>query len=407
MIVLSRVKLISEILAVLVLIVLLTSAFNVQLAKAEPRTWIVDDDGPADFRTIKEAVNAAGSGDIIFVHNGTYYERVVVNKALRLVGEDKSATVIDGNRTTPLWIKANYVAVSGFTIRGGSQWLEQGIWVDGACHCNITNNYVKDNNHGFSVVGGDSNSISGNIITNNGAGIFGDGTENNSVSGNIITNNQEGICLSSSSSNSISGNDIRNNTLGIVLDHVLGNCIFENTIKNNAAGIIGHSADCNRIYGNNITANTDCGISLGSCDRNIVYHNNFINNTYQADISYTFNNTWDDGYPSGGNYWSDYEEKYPDAGEIDDSGIWDKPYVIDENNTDRYPLMTPYAALLGDLDNDRDVDEDDLWYFCSAFIDYYKIHVKDPLCDFDEDCDIDEDDLWKMCQVFLFYWKQH
>ena len=69
----------------------------------------------------------------------------------------------------------------------------------------------------------------------------------------------------------------------------------------------------------------------------------------------------------------------------------------------------PYGPVkvtwLGDMDGDFDVDEDDLWYFCAAFIDYYKIHVKDPLCDLDRDCDIDEDDLWGFCAGFIAYWK--
>jgi hypothetical protein len=55
-------------------------------------------------------------------------------------------------------------------------------------------------------------------------------------------------------------------------------------------------------------------------------------------------NAWDDGYPSGGNYWSDYQTIYPNASEIDSSGIWNTPYVIDANNTDHYPLMSPYSA---------------------------------------------------------------
>jgi hypothetical protein len=50
-------------------------------------------------------------------------------------------------------------------------------------------------------------------------------------------------------------------------------------------------------------------------------------------------NTWDDGYPSGGNYWSNYQTTYPNAAEKGSSGIWNTPYVIDANNTDRYPLM--------------------------------------------------------------------
>jgi hypothetical protein len=61
-------------------------------------------------------------------------------------------------------------------------------------------------------------------------------------------------------------------------------------------------------------------------------------------------NVWDNGYPSGGNYWRDYQTRYPNATEIDSSGIWNTPYVIDANNTDRYPLMAPpVRALVHDV----------------------------------------------------------
>ncbi len=86
------------------------------------------------------------------------------------------------------------------------------------------------------------------------------------------------------------------------------------------------------------------GIWLYSSSNNTIYHNNFIDNTQQVYILKSgYGNLWDDGYPSGGNYWSDYEERYPNATEIDDSGIWDTPYVIDENNQDNYPLMEPWS----------------------------------------------------------------
>jgi hypothetical protein len=81
--------------------------------------------------------------------------------------------------------------------------------------------------------------------------------------------------------------------------------------------------------------------------------------------------------------------------------------------TDSYPgdNKKTYGPVkvtwLGDLDGDFDVDEDDLWHFCGAFIDYYKIHVKDPLCDYNDDCHIDEDDLWCFCGAFIDYWKLH
>ncbi|MDH5266949.1 MAG: hypothetical protein OEW62_04640 [Candidatus Bathyarchaeota archaeon] len=58
------------------------------------------------------------------------------------------------------------------------------------------------------------------------------------------------------------------------------------------------------------------------------------------------NKTWDDGYPFGGNYWCDYEEKYPLAEELDGSSIWDAPYVIDENNVDNYPIVPEFTPLI-------------------------------------------------------------
>jgi hypothetical protein len=79
---------------------------------------------------------------------------------------------------------------------------------------------------------------------------------------------------------------------------------------------------------------------------NRIYHNNFINNAAQV---YTWTryeslNVWDDS--GKGNYWSDYKEKYPDAEEIDGSGIWDTPYVIDEKNQDKYPIVTEFPSFL-------------------------------------------------------------
>jgi hypothetical protein len=49
-------------------------------------------------------------------------------------------------------------------------------------------------------------------------------------------------------------------------------------------------------------------------------------------------NLWDDGYPSGGNYWSDYT-----GIDANGDGIGDSTYFIDSNNTDNYPLMNPWA----------------------------------------------------------------
>ncbi len=88
----------------------------------------------------------------------------------------------------------------------------------------------------------------------------------------------------------------------------------------------------------------------GHVRNNHIYHNDLINNTDQARIypaSYT--NYWDNGYPSGGNYWSDYAgvDSYsgPDQDVPGSDGKGDTPYVLDANNRDNYPLMTPWGAV--------------------------------------------------------------
>ena len=71
---------------------------------------------------------------------------------------------------------------------------------------------------------------------------------------------------------------------------------------------------------------------MGSSE-NVIYHNNFINNTLQAEDPWT--NQWD--YNCQGNYWSDYT-----GADADGDGIGDKPYYIGPNGVDHYPLMAPF-----------------------------------------------------------------
>jgi parallel beta-helix repeat protein len=89
---------------------------------------------------------------------------------------------------------------------------------------------------------------------------------------------------------------------------------------------------------NNIANNGDYGIRLFDSSNSVIHHNTF-DNAKQAIIqgSSSKSNSWDNG--TEGNYWSDYQTKYPSAKEIADTGVWDTPYVIDDNNKDNYPLL--------------------------------------------------------------------
>ncbi|MCD6240404.1 hypothetical protein J7K27_02620 [Candidatus Bathyarchaeota archaeon] len=52
---------------------------------------------PDDYPTIQEAINAANMGDTIYVRSGVYYEKLILNKTVNLIGENKETTVIDAN----------------------------------------------------------------------------------------------------------------------------------------------------------------------------------------------------------------------------------------------------------------------------------------------------------------------
>jgi len=171
-------------------------------------------------------------------------------------------------------------------------------------------------------------------------GIYLDGRSNVTIRNTNVKNFDYGIWLNSSSDNSINGNNITNNWDGISLRYSSNNSMNGNTIANNKEGIwLAHSSNHNSIDGNNIENNNYEGILFDSSSDNVICHNNFVNNVRQVYyIVAPVANVWDDGYPSGGNYWSDY-----DGTDANKDGIGDTPYIIDANNTDHYPLMTQYV----------------------------------------------------------------
>jgi parallel beta-helix repeat protein len=213
----------------------------------------------------------------------------------------------------------------------------------------ISGNNITNSGSGIALfLSSSGNSISGNNITNSGYGIILEDCLNNSISGNNITNSDSGIRLSNSSNNGIFENTLTYGSDGIVLyDSSNYNVISGNKITNNSAGIwLSFSSNNNSISANSVIYNDD-GVHLYRSSNNTIYHNNFINNTKQVSTVASLD-FWDGGYPSGGNYWSDYVgvdvKSGPSQNLPGSDGIGDTPYIIDANNTDHYPLMNPYGA---------------------------------------------------------------
>jgi parallel beta-helix repeat protein len=163
-----------------------------------------------------------------------------------------------------------------------------------------------------------------------------------------------GINLSDSSNNVIQANSISDCETGIGLfGFSSDNTVSENNITAiNGYGIHIESSSNNLITRNNLRDNYG-GMRLLQCT-NIAYHNNFINNTVQVSALDSVNE-WDNGYPSGGNYWSDYT-----GIDVDGDDIGNTPYVADAGNQDHNPLMTPYPYFSGDVNRDGIVNQLDL-----------------------------------------------
>jgi parallel beta-helix repeat protein len=216
---------------------------------------------------------------------------------------------------------------------------------------------LENNYQGILIAYSNNITIRQNNVTNNRNGICLEFSFNNTVLGNNVTNNDVvGVSLRESCNNNIYRNNVINPyETGISLDRSSNNTLSQNNISNNTNGICLFDSLNNTISGNNITFNYD-GIWLvisysSSLDSssNRFYHNNFINNTNHVGFGpKSVINSWDDGYPSGGNYWSDYVSVDVKNGIGQDlpgsDGIGDTPYVIDADNVDRYPLMNPYGA---------------------------------------------------------------
>lgn len=166
------------------------------------------------------------------------------------------------------------------------------------------------------------------------------------VTGSNISDCDYGVRLYESSNNTILDSKITNNTAsGIAIQHSSNNTLFEVNLESNDFGLGLDSSSNNTVYNTSITTSRFVGIWLDASANNTFYHNNFTDNPVQVNIETPgYANLWDGGYPSGGNYWSDYAgvDYYsgPSQDQPGNDGIGDTPRTIDDNNVDRYPIMS-------------------------------------------------------------------
>jgi len=239
----------------------------------------VDDDnvqGPWDgsfthpYRNIQDAIDNAYERDLIFVYNGTYYENLIINKSIKLKGEDKEITIIDANfADNPMWIKKSNVSIREFKIINSNLDLFSSgikvtskIWIPPGEQKTIISDI----------------SISNCILENNDAGIRLDNVNVARISNCIFKNNfARSIYILNADNLTITNCEIHDNG-AIVQDGQ-----YPGGIGVSDNPLFGDESNFVEISYCNVTNNIGHGIGIFSNSSNIeIHHNTISKNTYNG-----------------------------------------------------------------------------------------------------------------------------
>lgn len=295
----------------------------------DPLIHYVGGSGPGNFTYIQDAIDNSSDYDRVFVYNGIYYENLIINTALTLIGESSESTIVNGGNSGDIpciCVLADNVNIMNFNI----------VWADWEFHepgIEIYSQYVevKDNNisfHDKGIILFPSSKyclIEGNIFSNVHEGIYfsAPSTQYHQVIDNIFFNNDKGLNIFSTEYSTIKNNTFKNHGFqAINLLNSKYNNICRNTFIDNAIAIIIDE----------------------QCNKNKIYNNNFIDNIYHAFDN--GENEWDAGWEIGGNYWDDYT-----GFDENNDTYGDQPHKIKGGvNKDNFPLIQKYQWISNSMD---------------------------------------------------------
>lgn len=268
---------------------------------------------------IQDLIDDACCGDVLYLPEGTYYEHLVINKSLTLIG---APTTIDGNGigvTVDLGYAPRIfnVTIENLIVQNALD----GFYLQLCSDCTIENCTVQNTTYAVNMDDARNQTIKNNVFKNNRYGIDFYGVGNTFI-GNRFENTRYNAVHLFGSNNTFEGNVFVDNYLGVyVACYSYYNTFFHNTFVNST-------------YSN---------MQFWLSRSNLIYYNNFFKLGSQVTFEeFDYTNFWNNG--THGNYWSEYNGSDLYSGvyqnETGSDGIGDTPYTMTINNVDPYPLMT-------------------------------------------------------------------
>ncbi|AKB29120.1 cell surface protein [Methanosarcina siciliae T4/M] len=301
-----------------IFIILFSLLCTVLITPAEANTWYVDDDGGADFTSIQSAVNAASSGDTIYIRAGTYEAFEVSIPFLSIIGEGSDLVTVNDRIDIPQ--TATSANATGTVLEGMKITTEPNIRSDTGTASDVI---IRD-------------CLFDGLTSSTGIKMQ---VENPTFEHNIVSNSTGKYAAMSikSSNNTIISNNTFTANIGAAFtlyDTGRNTIVTRNNIISNAYAGIEFYANAaigvNTIYLNNFIDNGVIATTSGTTAPSLTYWNS------TEPIAYTYNGQTYTGYM--GNYYSDYN-----GTDENNDGIGDIPYVLpDSLGTDNYPLMQSY-----------------------------------------------------------------
>jgi len=279
----------------------------------------VDDDnmnGPWDgmmehpYQHIHDGIVAASDGDIIYVFSGEYYENIVVDKSITLLGENRKNTIIDGTyREYVVQIVENYVTIEQFTIRNSGGHMDNagikldswsnvirkctiyrtktGVYVNGTNDNEIDNCTFHTNGEGIYLKSSNGNKITDCYFSHNALGLNTGGSDGIEITDCYAQTNGIGFFFNNSLNIEVSQCAVYNNNDnegGLFLNYCrnidISNCI----VSHNGFGI--KTAECSKvnISQSNLFWNTHAGIYISEDSKDIKINNCEITENFRFGI---------------------------------------------------------------------------------------------------------------------------